>query len=78
MPRLPRITGSQLLRALQNAGFEITRRRGSHIQVRRQEPDGTVTTFPVPVHAGKTIKTGTLRGILRKSGIDAKKLTDLL
>lgn len=78
MPRLPRITGSQLIRALQNAGFEIARQRGSHIQLRRQEPDGKVTTFPVPAHAGKIIKPGTLRGILRKSGVDVQQLIDLL
>ena len=29
-------------------------------------------------HAGKTIKTGTLRGILRKCGLDAEGLIDLL
>ena len=78
MPRLPQVTGSQLVRALRRAGFRVTRRRGSHVQLRRDEPDGTVTTFPVPVHAGKTVKKGTLRGILRKASTTAEQLTKLL
>ena len=78
MPRLPQVTGSELVRALQRAGFRVTRRRGSHVQLRRDEPDGTVTTFPVPVHAGKTVKKGTLRSILRKANMTADELAELL
>jgi len=37
-----------------------------------------VTTFPVPVHAGRTLKRGTLHGILRKAGIDPEALSKLL
>ena len=78
MPRLPQVTGAELVRALQKKGFVVTRQRGSHVQLRRVQPDGTVITFPVPVHAGKTIKRGTLQGILRKAGIDAEELVQLL
>lgn len=78
MPRLPVVTGTDLLRALQRAGFEVVRQRGSHVQVRREEPDGSVVTFPVPVHTGKAIKRGTLSGILRKAGIDAEQLRSLI
>ena len=78
MAKLPQVTGAELLRALQKVGFRIARRRGSHVQVRREEPDGTVTTFPVPVHAGQTLKKGTLSGILRKAGLGVDELVDLL
>ena len=78
MPRLPRVTGADLAGALERAGFVVTRRRGSHVQLRREEADGTTTTFPVPVHTGKTIKPGTLRGILRLAKLDTGRLTDLL
>ena len=78
MPRLPQITGMQLVAALRRAGFAVVRQRGSHVQVRRQEPDGSVTTFPVPVHAGRTIKKGTLSGILRKATLDIEDLKSLL
>ncbi|RLG20724.1 hypothetical protein DRN74_04875, partial [Candidatus Micrarchaeota archaeon] len=55
MPKLPRITGDELVRALQREGFEVVRRRGSHVQVRKSIAGNTVT-FPVPVHKGKTLK----------------------
>ena len=78
MPRLPRVTGAELVGALKRAGFVVTRQRGSHVQLRRESPDGTVTTFPVPVHAGKTVKKGTLRGILRRAGLSPEDLASLL
>ncbi len=78
MPRLPQVTGKELVRALQKLGFVVSRQRGSHMQLRRIEEDGSITTFPVPVHAGKTIKTGTLRGILRKAKTDPAALIAVL
>jgi predicted RNA binding protein YcfA (HicA-like mRNA interferase family) len=78
MPKLPQVRGSELIHALQKIGFRITRQRGSHVQLRREEADGKVTTFPVPVHAGKTIKTGTLSGILRKANLNTEEFRRLL
>jgi predicted RNA binding protein YcfA (HicA-like mRNA interferase family) len=78
VPRLPQITGADLVRALQKKGFVIARQRGSHVQLRRREVDGTITTFPVPVHAGKTLKRGTLQGILRKADLDTDDFAGLL
>jgi len=78
VPKLPEVTGRELVRALEKAGFVIVRRRGSHVQLRREEDDGTVTTFPVPVHAGRNIKKGTLKGILRKAAMSADDFAALL
>jgi predicted RNA binding protein YcfA (HicA-like mRNA interferase family) len=78
MPKLPQITGAELVRALQKLGFQTTRQRGSHVQLKRIEPDGSVTTFPVPVHAGKSMKRGTLKGILRKAEISVEVLLEVL
>ena len=78
MAKLPQITGSDLIRALQKAGFRVARQRGSHVQLRREEPDGTIMTFPVPVHSGKTMKKGTLRGILRKADLSVDELIELI
>jgi predicted RNA binding protein YcfA (HicA-like mRNA interferase family) len=77
MPKLPRITGRELVRALQSDGFEITRQKGSHVQMTKYI-GGEKLTFPVPVHAGKIIKQGTLKGILRKANISAERLHELL
>ena len=78
MSNRPEITGLQLIRVLEKAGFIKVRQKGSHVQMRRIEADGRATTFPVPVHSGKTIKRGTLYGILRKAGIEPKDLKDLV
>jgi predicted RNA binding protein YcfA (HicA-like mRNA interferase family) len=61
--KLPQITGEELIKALQKEGFEVARQRGSHVQMRKYV-HGKKITFPVPVHKGKTLKPGTLRGIL--------------
>lgn len=42
MNRLPRIRGRDLLKALQRAGFEVVRVRGSHHFLRH--PDGRQTS----------------------------------
>ena len=78
MPKLPDITGSELIRALQQVGFVVVRSKGSYFQVRRIEADGQVTTFPAPVHAGRSLKPGTLTGILRKANLDVEQLRSLL
>jgi len=78
MPKIPQVRGSELIHALQKIGFRITRQRGSHVQLRREEADGSITTFPVPIHAGKTLKTGTLKGILRKVALNVEEFRKLL
>jgi len=77
MPKLPRITGEKLVKALQKDGFEIARQKGSHVQMRKYV-GGKKITFPVPVHKGKILKIGTLKGILRKAGISINRLNELL
>jgi len=61
MPKLPVLEGQALVIALQKAGFEVTRQKGSH--VRLHHPDGRVVT--VPIHQGKELGRGLLRKILR-------------
>ena len=56
MPKLPSLTGKQLIAALGTFGFEVIRTRGSHRFLRH--PDGRATV--VPVHAGETIGAGLL------------------
>lgn len=74
MSRLPAVTGKALVRALERAGFEVVRQRGSHYMLRH--PDGRTTT--VPVHAGETIGPGLLSKILRDTEISKEELRALL
>lgn len=77
MPKLPKVTGEELVNALKRAGFEVARQRGSHVQLRKWT-EGEKVTFPVPVHAGRIVKPGTLSGILRRAGLSVEQLCELL
>ncbi len=61
MPRLPALTGNEVVSALEKVGFQVIRQKGSH--VRMQHEDTRVVT--IAVHAGKNIGRGLLRKILR-------------
>ncbi|HFQ95060.1 MAG TPA: type II toxin-antitoxin system HicA family toxin [Anaerolineae bacterium] len=74
-PKLRRVTGKELIKALRKAGFEVKRQRGSHVHMKREQ-DGKRLT--VPVHAGQVIPIGTLRAILRDAGITSKEFEKLL
>jgi predicted RNA binding protein YcfA (HicA-like mRNA interferase family) len=75
MSRLPRITGREALAALKRAGFVAIRTDGSHHHLHREDMAGVVT---VAVHAGKVLKPGTLRSILRQAGLTVEEFTALL
>jgi predicted RNA binding protein YcfA (HicA-like mRNA interferase family) len=74
MARRRRLTGKQLIRALNRFGFEVVRTQGSHHRLRHA--DGRVTT--VPVHAGETIGPGLLGQILRDCELDHDQLEEVL
>ena len=73
MSKLPQISGSDLVRALQRLGFTVRRQHGSHIVMRRDLPYAQTV---VPNH--RQIDRGTLRAILRQTEITADELIKLL
>ncbi|MBC5810874.1 MAG: type II toxin-antitoxin system HicA family toxin [Candidatus Eremiobacteraeota bacterium] len=72
MPKLPLLTSRELVRALRRAGFEFVRQSGSHAIYQRE--DGRFAN--VPIH-DNDIPLGTLRAILKTTGISAENLKDL-
>ena len=74
MTRLPRVTGKEIARALQGAGFAVDRTRGSHVFLKHFEGRATA----VPVHSGETLGPGLLRSILRDTKLSVEDLIDLL
>ena len=74
MPPVPAVRGDKLVRALERAGFKVARVTGSHHIMRH--PDGRGTT--VPVHPGRDVAKGTLRGILDDISLTVDELRDLL
>jgi predicted RNA binding protein YcfA (HicA-like mRNA interferase family) len=62
MPKLPVLSGADVVGILERLGFEQIRQRGSHVVM----PKGSVGTV-VPLH--REVKTDTLAGILRQAQV---------
>jgi predicted RNA binding protein YcfA (HicA-like mRNA interferase family) len=60
MPEWPRLSGAEIIRALERLGFRQMRQKGSHVVLRRANA-GCV----VPLH--REVKTGTLAGLVRQA-----------
>jgi len=71
MPKLPRISGAEALRALERLGFERVRQKGSHVVMRRGSK-GCV----VPLHV--ELKVGTLAGVLRQADVSPEEFIAVL
>ena len=67
MGKLRVISGKEVCAILERHGFIEVRRRSSHIVMQRVSDDVGTTTVPVPDH--KEVKKGTLRSIIRQSGV---------
>jgi predicted RNA binding protein YcfA (HicA-like mRNA interferase family) len=66
MPRLPQISGRELIRLLESLGYERLRQRGSHVRLRRISAVGE-HNVTVPDH--KAVAKGTLNDILTRVSI---------
>jgi predicted RNA binding protein YcfA (HicA-like mRNA interferase family) len=62
MPKLRRLSGKDIVKELQKLGFEIYSQTGSHCKMRRII-DGKDQSVIVAVHANKTLKPGTIKGL---------------
>jgi len=72
-PKLPVISGQDLIRALGKFGYAAVRQKGSHVRLRHSaDPQRP----PVPLHA--EIAFGTLRRILRDAGATVEELLSAL
>ena len=73
MPRLPRVSGRQAVQALERAGWEVARQRGSHVVLTWP---GSIYTLSVPLH--RELGPGLLRSLLRKAELSVEEFQDLL
>ncbi len=73
MPKLPVLSGSDVVKALTRIGFSIDHQTGSHMILRKENPALTVS---VPNH--KELKTGTLRSIIKQARLTIDEFTRLL
>lgn len=66
MPKLPRISGKEIIKILERLGFFIARQKGSHVVMKKFTIDGAVGCT-VPLH--DIVAVGTLAGLLKQAKI---------
>ncbi|MGQ9837692.1 MAG: type II toxin-antitoxin system HicA family toxin [Cyanobacteriota bacterium] len=71
MAKLPVLSGKELIRALEKAGFQVVRQKGSHVSLQK----GAYKTV-VPLH--DELAKGTLLGILKQCGLTREDLIALI
>ena len=71
-PKIPVLSGEELIRALGKFGYVRVRQKGSHVRLRHPS-DPRRKPVTVPLHP--TIARGTLRNILRDAQITVEQLT---
>jgi len=74
LPKLPRVSGRKLARALERAGFELLRVTGDHACYRHRVANRRAVVPLTP----KTLQVGTLASVLRQAGLSADDLRSLL
>jgi predicted RNA binding protein YcfA (HicA-like mRNA interferase family) len=68
MPSLPVLSGRKAVRVFEKLGWETARQRGSHIVMVKE---GEIATLSIPDH--KELAKGTLRSLIRSSGITVEE-----
>ncbi len=71
MAKLSVVSGKEMIRALENSGFQVVRQKGSHVTLQK----GTYKTV-VPLH--DELAKGTLLGILKQCGLSREELINLI
>jgi predicted RNA binding protein YcfA (HicA-like mRNA interferase family) len=72
MSKLPKVNGRE---AFTKAGFSVARTTGSHHIMKK---DGHRNVLSVPVHASTDLKPGTLRSLIKASGLTVDEFLRLM
>ena len=75
MPKLPRLSGREIIRILEQLHFTQIRQKGSHVILKKATPEGDIGCV-VPLH--KDVALGTLKGILKQARVSAKEFMSKL
>jgi predicted RNA binding protein YcfA (HicA-like mRNA interferase family) len=73
VPKLPKISGKDAVKAFQKAGWEVSRQRGSHIIMTKA---GSIYTLSVPDKS--ILAPGLLRSLINKASLTVDEFMDLL
>jgi predicted RNA binding protein YcfA (HicA-like mRNA interferase family) len=68
MPPVPLARPREVIRAFENLGWSVVRRKGSHVMLSKS---GQMATLSVPDHA--LVARGTLRALITRAGITVEE-----
>ena len=74
MPKLPAVSGIEVVKALAKIGYDVDHQTGSHMILRQREAPHRRLT--VPRHS--ELAKGTLRAIIRQAGLTTEEFLGLL
>lgn len=72
MPKLPGISGAELIKILERKGYVSMRTKGSHVRLYPPDFSSNAKKVTVPLH--KRLKTGTLLNIMKDAGLTTEDL----
>jgi predicted RNA binding protein YcfA (HicA-like mRNA interferase family) len=75
MANLPRVTGSEAIKAFSHFGFAVVRVCSSHHIMKKE---GHPFALSVPVHGAKPVASGTLRSLIRDAGLTVEQFASAL
>jgi len=75
MSKLPSLPAREVIRVAEKVGFAFDRQRGSHAVYLRASDHRRLV---IPVHKGRDLKPGTLRGLIDDMGLSAQEFAAML
>jgi predicted RNA binding protein YcfA (HicA-like mRNA interferase family) len=75
MPKMPRVSSREAIRALERLGFEQVRQIGSHVVMKKETKEGKIGCV-VPMH--RELKVGTLSGVLKQAQVTVEEFIESL
>jgi predicted RNA binding protein YcfA (HicA-like mRNA interferase family) len=75
MAKLPIVSGTETVKALQRLGFFVDRQRGSHAVLKKATPQGARGCV-IPMH--REVALGTLRSALKMAGVSPEEFIESL
>jgi predicted RNA binding protein YcfA (HicA-like mRNA interferase family) len=73
--KVPSLSYTEIVRALQRDGWTVVRQRGSHLRLQKRVRD-EVLKLTVPAH--RPVKRSTLARILKQARLDIEEFLELL
>ena len=75
MTKLPVVSAREVIRVAEKLGFAFDRQRGGHAVYLRSSDKRRLV---IPVHKGRDLKPGTLRGLIDDMGLSVDEFAERL